>query len=486
MDEVTDPELLKQLNGSQEVTDPAILAQLNGTQAAPQESGFSGWLRNSAIGTNIVNPLARQAAHAIMAGPMMAEDFGVAARNVGGNLYNRIAGNPATPDYELPSTTVNRALDAALPPPTSMAGKVSEFAGSAIMGAGIPAPTYSGNVPANFMPSATPAQQTFAQTRNAGYVVPPSTVNPTTGGKLLESLGGKIQTAQDASIANMPVTNSLARSALGLGTGEGVTQAEIGAVRSQAGQAYQNVIAKIGDTLPTDQAYSQGLAAVAEKYSKIADELGPEFGKPELTNIVQALDKPQMSPQSAITATQVLREKADVAFRAGDKQLGQSFKALSANIEDLIERHLQGIGDTEALAQLRDARQLIAKTYSVQGALNPATGNVNALKLGQQLSKGKPLSGDLFTIAQSAQAYPKAMREVVDSGSVSNTDVILGGLAAVAKHDPRMLLYPFARQGARAFMLSDTGQSMMTGAGIQSPGLAGLAQSLMAQWDLAQ
>src|ERR1700677_3710456 len=44
-------------------------------------------------------------ANAVAAIPLAAMDAGVGARNVLGDAYNRVVGNPATPDYELPSTT---------------------------------------------------------------------------------------------------------------------------------------------------------------------------------------------------------------------------------------------------------------------------------------------------------------------------------------------------------------------------------------------
>ncbi len=51
--EVTDPDLLAQLNGTQsnrqEVTDPAVLAQLNGQQQAQPSSGFDNFLRQTAL-----------------------------------------------------------------------------------------------------------------------------------------------------------------------------------------------------------------------------------------------------------------------------------------------------------------------------------------------------------------------------------------------------------------------------------------------------
>jgi hypothetical protein len=69
-----------------------------------------------------------------------------------------------------------------------------------------------------------------------------------------------------------------------------------------------------------------------------------------------------------------------------------SKKAATA-LEDVLEGHLTTIGQPEALQAFKEARTMIAKTYTVEKALNQATGTVDARKLAAQLNKGKPLSG---------------------------------------------------------------------------------------------
>jgi len=103
-----------------------------------------------------------------------------------------------------------------------------------------------------------------------------------------------------------------------------------------------------------------------------------------------------------------LRNRADVAFKAGDKSLGRSYRDASKAIESVIERHLERGGNAELLADFRQARQHIATTYSVEEALQARiTGEVNAHNLAAQLRKGKPLTGDLRTIADFATSFPK-------------------------------------------------------------------------------
>ena len=82
-------------------------------------------------------------------------------------------------------------------------------------------------------------------------------------------------------------------------------------------------------------------------------------------------------------------------------------------------------------------------------------------KLAQQIAKGKPLSGDLRTAGQFAQAFPKASREILDSGSVRNTDLIVGGGTAAVTGQPWYLGYPMLRAAARNFVLSKAAQEKL-------------------------
>src|SRR2546422_1024671 len=83
------------------------------------------------------------------------------------------------------------------------------------------------------------------------------------------------------------------------------------------------------------------------------------------------------------------------------KALGRVQLQAQEALDGLADRFLTAAGQPDAVANLQSARQLIAKTYSVQGALD-ANGNVIASKLAGQMTRGKPLSGNLETIAKSA------------------------------------------------------------------------------------
>lgn len=444
---------------SREQMSAAIRKRLNIAPPTPPPSAAKQWASAA------IRPIAK----GVSALPLMAMDAGVGTRNF-------LTGD----NYELPSSMFNKALDAYTVKPEGI-GAVAEGVSSALVGAKIPAPAASARAPAGFVPpTSTPTRDAvLRQSQQAGYVIPPSSNNPSVLNRTLESIGGKIGTAQDASIKNQRITDSLAKRALGMSQGDELSPDVLAGIRAQAGQAYQAV--RSAGTMNADQDYARALASITAKYRGAANSF-PGLAKNEVADAVQSVDVPQFDAGDAIDAIAIIRDNANKAYASGDKGLGKAYKEISAALEGLIERNLrqQGQPAAQALKDFRDARQLIAKTYSLQGALNPATGGVNATKLAGQLQRGKPLSGDLLTVAKFGAAFPKAAQQILDSGSVRNTDVILGAGTAALSKEPNYLLYPFARQAVRAGLLSPAGQSLAFRGGGQVP--FGLLMGLVPPW----
>lgn len=92
--------------------------------------------------------------------------------------------------------------------------------------------------------------------------------------------------------------------------------------------------------------------------------------------------------------------------------------------------------DPTLVARFRDARQALAKIHSVEDALKAGKGQaVSAAHLGKQLRKGAPLSGNLRTIAESAEKFPRAFQDldkIRNSGPLSMLPTFGGGLLTAA------------------------------------------------------
>lgn len=395
-----------------------------------------------------VTPIIRGAWDGVSAIPSLAADAGVGLRNA-------LTGS----DYDLPSKMSEDDLNTILPMPSTPGAREMRFGTSLLVGAKVPAPQAAKQAPAGFVKPAEDLvrQQTLAQAQKAGYVVPPATTNPTMLNKFLESVGGKIGTAQDAATKNQGVTNLLAKRAIGMTEDAPITEGGIQVARRDAGDAYSML--RAAGHIKTDPQYEDAIAKIGSKYTSAEKEF-PELAKSEVKDLVTSLRKDGFSSDAAVDVMSILRDKASAAYKKGDSGVGSAYKSASKAIEDVIARNLERNGDAETLKNFEAARRLIAKTHSVESAFNESSGSVSAMKLGQQLAKGRPLSGELLTAAKFGQAFPKIAREITDSGSVRNTDIIMSAGAAGISKQPAYLIYPFLRQAVRSGLLSKTGQKL--------------------------
>ena len=338
------------------------------------------------------------------------------------------------------------AIGAALPPVLAAGGKL----GSVVVGKAIRGPEQTPEV-----------TQAINAARESGYVIPPSQARPSLGNRMLEGLSGKITTAQNASAKNQVITNAKAARAIGLPEDAPITVDALAKVREQAGRAY----AELGNTgmVSPSKAYGEALDKIAEPFKLTAGAF-PNAKPSPVLDLVDSLRSPAFASSAAVAKIKELRTAADDAFRTGNTDIGRASKAAANALENAIEEHLQVIGETGLLKDFREARQLIAKTYTVEKALNPATGTIDARKLGQQITKGKPLSGDLLDVGSFALRFPKAAQPVEGMGSLPQTsplDWAMGGGLAMGTGNPLMLASMAARPAARAAILSPMVQNRL-------------------------
>ena len=347
----------------------------------------------------------------------------------------------------------------------------------------------------NLLRGTPPSQGTMQAAREAqeaGYVIPPTQVKPSLINRMLEGTAGKLTTAQNASFKNQQVTNQLAAKSLGLPEDVVITPEVLTNLRTTAGKAYENLGAT--GTIKTSPKFNQALDDIkVYKDAKLAESQFPTGKANPIIETIDSLRSPSFDVSSAVSKINVLRNDADIAYRTGDKARGKANKEASQILENTIENYLANTKQTDLLQKFKDARQLIAKTYSVENALNQTTGAIDAKKLAAQLAKGKPLSGELKQSAQFAQAFPTAAKTTESMGSlpqISPLDVggavLTGGgayLSGSGAETPATLAALLARPTLRAAALSKPVQSRLTNQQMQnlSPETRNLARMLMLQ-----
>ena len=387
-------------------------------------------------------------------------------------LADALRGTPAA------STTTGRVIQqmGMRPETQAIAGGTGAVGAQSATEFGAPAPVSmlaglaTGSLPYARVPSQQPPRQTiaekeFSRARPAGYVVPPASVKPTVGNVLLEGVGGKAAMQQVASGRNQQVTNKLAARSVGLPEDAEITKDALKQIRQRAGQDYERY-GNIGQVNADLDFYSD-----VSRLNTLATQIKKDFpkanvaGADEINKLVDSLKVASFSANSGLRRIMQLRDEATRLF-SGERPSPTDFAIAKANIaaadalEELIARQLQQTGRQDIVDNFEKARVLIAKTYSLQNALEPS-GNVNAAKLATQLRKDKPLSPELKIAAQFAALFPKAtaIPERFGSPGVSALDTALaaGGAASFPTLGAPAAVaagLPFFRAGARPLALS--------------------------------
>lgn len=387
--------------------------------------------------------------------PLAAADFGVGLRNL-------VTGSR----YESPSVMFKQGMDAIFPKRETPLEEGVGIVGNIVAGSKIPVPSGlkqgSPVAPQGFKTARELAAGVTAgnvrAAQDAGYVIPPATSNPTATNKTLEGIAGKLTTAQAASAKNQATTMRLASRALGLPEDVPLTPEAIQAVRAEAGKAYEAV--RGAGTVQMDDQLAAALNA-AEAATKGANRSFPGLASTPAEERIAALRQPQFDAGDAVDAIRILRDYASTAGAQGEKFAAKTYQAVAKALEDSLDRHLAASGNAGAVKAFREARQLIAKTYTVEKAFNQATGQVSATKLAGELSKGKPMTGELRQAAEFGQAFPKAARNFNESlPGISPLDFYAAGGTAALSREPYALLYPFLRQGVRNALMTPLGQRL--------------------------
>ena len=277
---------------------------------------------------------------------------------------------------------------------------------------------------------------------DAGYILPPATLQPTAMNRIIESFSGKDATKQLVSMRNSDVTEGLVRKALGIADDVPLTRTTMEDLRKTAGKAYADVSS--------------------------------------------------ISPQSAtdLEALKIARNEATSYFnfynRSADPAAlvkAKDARALSDSLESALEGHAQAAGKPELVTALREARKQIAKTYTVGRALNDASGTVDSRILGRMSEKGMPLSDGLDVAGKFASAFPTATKTPMQMGSpavsklaaIGSTLLGSGGYAAMGPTGVAAATLPFIVPPlARSRMFSDSVQR-----GLLNPDKQGILKGLL-------
>jgi len=308
----------------------------------------------------------------------------------------------------------------------------------------------------------TPEQIIAQRAIDQGIALPPSQVAPDSSiARILEGISGQSKVSQLASLKNQEVVNKQARKALNLPEETPLTADVLIAYRKEQGKAYD---AAKANNYYADGKFMNNVNSEIERLSKlkgvnVSDEVATLQGVKEL----------QFDGNSLVEIIKRLKEDANANLMptasASNQQLGKAQKFAVNQLEDMMERTLERTkGSGDVLKQFKQARENIAKSYTIQKATNLATGDVSGAALGTRAKTGKIVPAELQDVANAAGAYPLAFQNVARMPSpqaLSGSDVVAGVGTAVATGQPLAAMAATARPAGRSLLTSDVFQRMI-------------------------
>ena len=308
---------------------------------------------------------------------------------------------------------------------------------------------------------------------------------------------GKIKLGQYAAAKNQPMVNLYAQRDLGLEPGTTLTPQVFKQVRDREGQVYQEVASAVPEVdLARDKEFVDEVNNVGQR-SEVTERLFPSTKEPPGVTALRAELKAHQRGDTKAVMNYIadLRMRATQNFRKeGDAmahRMGSAEREAATALEDALERSVknapgyyreklaaaqktrdeiykerpqQGLplqgqvveaanaevqrwadllananaknqANQTLLERFRRARQIMAKSYDVESVTNVSTGDVSAHGLGKLLQQGKPLTGDLKLIADSANSFSRAFADPARFGGVESYSVFdAAAAAALALH----------------------------------------------------
>lgn len=330
-----------------------------------------------------------------------------------------------------------------------------------------------------------------AEGRKLGLSVAPSEAG---GGRVndwLESLAGKAALKQDIQRKNAEIIRTkIAPQSIGIG--EPLTPDILAMVRKSQGDAGYAPLDAMGKVNWTPE-YVDALKSIESKFGR-SKALTTSQKVPEVGQLVNELNIGQMSGKQLNETIKDLRElgNKNAAIMYGQnpslKQLGKAQVSASKALEDLATQNLTIQGKEDVIPAMLKAREQIAKTYDLQRALNPVTGDISPSVFAKKLRKGEKLTGKLKTLAEMAVSFPNAF--AADAARIPSPGVsalnlptaVAAGAAGVAGGGPAGAVVggiPFLRAPARALITSKPYQSMVAQPSYGGHGLLGITPGMM-------
>lgn len=305
---------------------------------------------------------------------------------------------------------------------------------------------------------------------DAGYVVPPSYAKSGGFARLAEAISGKAKTNQLAMVKNQEVTNTLGRKYLGLSDETAFGEGAINEAKKVPNAVYQRV-EKLPSITKTVETPSYDVMGIQTGVKSTKETVIPNGAK-----LLEDLKNTRFEANGLYKKYfHSLDSAGDPKIYAAAKKADLKATKLESMIDDLAKANKQ----PSLVKELQTARTQLAKVYSVEKAMNPATGNLDAKAFASMLKKGKLLTKEAQAIGKFASAFPDVAR-VPPSGAgnaFTNVDYLTSLITGLTTGNLGYAAAPIVRPIARYGILSNPVQKAMANRTYQQGAIPGLLNS---------
>lgn len=269
--------------------------------------------------------------------------------------------------------------------------------------------------------------------REEGFSVLPSQVGAGAVPRALEIMSGKYKAEELVGYKNTQAASNAARRYLGLPEDAPLNEATFNSLRENYSVPYAKA-SKIEPTqMPTSTSGLIG-SKLSRSGADIVNDL--KIAREDANASLKALENPNLPNRTEIRNESIV--------------LNKKVKQLENELDTLAK----ATKNPELLKELKEARKNIAKTYSVENATNTELGLVDPKKIGKELSKGIPLTDELKTVGEFANAFPEASKFITKNPNPTTIyDLAFASGGSLAS--PYLAAAPLARIAGRYGILTE-------------------------------
>ena len=284
-----------------------------------------------------------------------------------------------------------------------------------------------------------PRDKMLKEAQNIGLVAPPSQAGAGALPRAAEIASGKFMMNDAMSAKNSQVINDAARKYIGLPIDSPLSTETLADLKMQYSTPYD-----IASKLQPTQIPSSSGGLIKSTITRSGDEI--------------------------VNDIKLAKEDANIAFRAWKNPINPNrteakndYFSLTKQVkqyESELDRLAKANNNPELLNDLKNARQKIAKVYTVENALNPETGTVDIKQISKQEA---PLTGELALAQRFGKAFPDVTKPVkTQPNPLSIYDLLAISAGAGGETTNKALIgLPFLRAAGRSAIMSEPVQKRM-------------------------